>query len=102
MDFDINEVPHRAKFKFLKMWSLHSSCKEVVDNSWKEEVIGCPMYILSTKLKRLKEKLKDWNKEIFGNIHQQVVAAVKRLHDIQEEIHESGFKDQLSNLEKNA
>ncbi|XP_058784766.1 uncharacterized protein LOC131659617 [Vicia villosa] len=100
MDFDMNEAMHRANFKFLKMWSLNSSCKEVVANSWKEEVIGCPMFILSTKLKRLKEKLKIWNKEIFGNVHEQVVVAEKRLQEIQEEIHDTGFNDQLRNLER--
>ncbi|CAI8602198.1 unnamed protein product [Vicia faba] len=30
------------------------------------------MFILTTKLKRLKEKLKTWNKEICGNVHEQV------------------------------
>lgn len=58
---------------------MHPSCKEVVANSWKEDVLWCPMFILDTKLKRLKEKLKIWNKDIFGNVHEQVMKAEKQL-----------------------
>jgi hypothetical protein len=35
----------------LKMWSLHDSCKDVIKNCWNTLVVGCPMFILSQKLK---------------------------------------------------
>jgi hypothetical protein len=60
------------QFKFLKMWSLHDSCKDVIKNCWNTLVVGCPMFILSQKLKMLKEKLKTWNKDIFGNVRDQI------------------------------
>ncbi|KAI5444993.1 hypothetical protein KIW84_013317 [Lathyrus oleraceus] len=60
------------------------------------------MFILDTKLKRLKEKLKIWNKDIFGNVHEQVMKAEKQLKESQDEIHISGFNDHSSNLEKKA
>jgi hypothetical protein len=75
---------------------------DVVHNSWNETVIGCPMYILNTKLKRLKEELKVWNRETFGNIHDYVRVAELHLHDIQQQIHTNGHSDHLMNLEKNA
>jgi len=58
------------------------------------------MHILSTKLKLLKDKLKVWNKEIFGNIHLQVSDAEKLLSDIQAQIHTLGHTDTLMNDEK--
>lgn len=69
MEFDMNEIKFRAYFKFFKMWSLHPSCIDVITNSWKQNVAGCPMFILSTKLKILKDKLKIWNKEVLRNVH---------------------------------
>jgi exonuclease III len=67
-----HDLKFKASFKFMKMWSLHEGCQGVIADSWKERVIGCPMFILSTKLKRLKERIICWNKDIFGNVHSYV------------------------------
>ncbi|PNX69950.1 hypothetical protein L195_g057000, partial [Trifolium pratense] len=84
------------------MWSTHETCKVVIANSWNVPVVGCPMYILNTKLKRLKEKLKVWNKESFGNIHDHVKVAENQLHDIQLQIQSNGHSDHMMQLEKEA
>jgi hypothetical protein len=60
------------------------------------------MYVLNTKLKRLKDKLKIWNKEIFGNVHSQVIDVEKNLQCIQSQIQIDGHTDYLLNLEKSA
>ncbi|GAU35456.1 hypothetical protein TSUD_364120 [Trifolium subterraneum] len=85
-----------------RMWSVHETCKDIIVNIWNENIIGCPMYILSTKLKRLKDKLKVWNKEIFGNVHDGVKEAEQQLQNIQQQIHDFGHSDHLLHLEKNA
>jgi hypothetical protein len=84
------------------MWSLHENCKDLIDASWRENVVGCPMYILNTKLKRLKDKLKIWNKEIFGNVHEYVKDAEQKLQVIQAQIQNDGITDDLMDLEKSA
>jgi len=66
-NYAIHKFP--SSFKFLKTWTLHNNCKQVVQDCWNENITGCHMYILSTKLKLLKNKLKLWNKEVFGNVH---------------------------------
>jgi len=61
------------------MWLQHLSCRQVIQQSWDEIVVGCHMFILQQKLKRLKLSLKDWNKNVFGNVHEVVVDKQKIL-----------------------
>ncbi|KEH21479.1 hypothetical protein MTR_7g406750 [Medicago truncatula] len=91
-----------SSFKFLKMWSLHKDCKDLISDSWNGRVIGNPLFVLSTKLKRLKLVLKTWNKEVFGNIHTYVNEAENELSNIQAQIQSSGHTDQLMADEKKA
>ncbi|MCI01683.1 RNA-directed DNA polymerase (Reverse transcriptase), partial [Trifolium medium] len=69
LNFQMNSTNYASQFKFLKMWTLHDSCKDLISNCWGTQIIGSPMFILSKKLKLLKEHLKNWNKEVFGNVH---------------------------------
>lgn len=100
--FDTTEVRYASNFKFLKMWALHNDCREFIATCWQSPVIGCPMFILTKKLKILKDKLKIWNKEVFGNVHDYVKQSELNLSLIQDQIHSDGPSDSLLNLEKNA
>ncbi|MCH80179.1 ribonuclease H protein [Trifolium medium] len=60
------------------------------------------MDVLNQKLKLLKSKLKLWNKESFGNIHEAVTSAEHYLHDIQAQIQLLGHSDSLLLEEKRA
>jgi hypothetical protein len=82
------------------MWSLHPTCREVIADSWNSVVVGCPMFVLSEKLKALKAKLKTWNKNCFGNVHELVVSAELQLHQIQMQIQQNGHNDILLHEEK--
>ena len=82
------------------MWTSHAECKTFISDCWNENVVGCPMFILNTKLKNLKHKLKIWNKQVFGNIHDYVNEAEKNLDNIHNQIQSSGHADDLHNLEK--
>jgi len=44
---------------------------------------GSPMYILSQKLKHLKNNLIEWNKNVFGNIHEHLNIAEQEVQRIQ-------------------
>jgi hypothetical protein len=57
---------------------------------------------LSQKLKLLKNHLKDWNKKIFGNVHDNVKEVEEKLQDIQNVIDSNGHSDSLMNQEKQA
>ncbi|KAK4428626.1 hypothetical protein Salat_1162400 [Sesamum alatum] len=50
------------------MWARHPNFLEVVKGSWSFPTIGAGVAKLFEKLKRLKHRLKDWNKSVFGEI----------------------------------
>lgn len=80
----------------------HSDCHSVVKEAWHQNFVGCPMVILSQKLKALKMKLKDWNIQVFGNVNHQVQSAMQSLNVIQEQIDQNGFNEDLLKKEKDA
>ncbi|XP_019433071.1 PREDICTED: uncharacterized protein LOC109339967 [Lupinus angustifolius] len=88
--FEVSDSLRSSQFGFHKMWLRHSDCKRLVEESWSVPVLGCPMFILSQKLKNLKIKLKDWNANIFGNVHLRVKNALANVEIIQIYINASG------------
>ncbi|XP_019423006.1 PREDICTED: uncharacterized protein LOC109332480 [Lupinus angustifolius] len=66
------------------MWLLNSDCRRLVNEVWSNYVSGCPMFILSQKLRLIKHELKAWNIHVFGNIHNRVRIAKSKVDDIQQ------------------
>lgn len=88
-----------SSFKFLSMWPKHSDCRRLVHDTWNQEVVGCPMYRLSQKLKFMKLAFKSWNKTIFGDVHKMVDDAKTALDAVQQEIADLGYSDSLNDCE---
>jgi len=84
------------------MWVAHADCINVVRNNWNTPIIGCPIYVLAEKPKHLNVAMKQWNKDTFGNVHDQVKIAKDRVDQIQSEIDNLGHSDNLMLQEKNA
>jgi ribonuclease HI len=82
------------------MWSLHPDCRNIIADAWNISVVGCPMFILTQKLKLVKDKLKTWNKTCFGNVTDLVCSAELKLSHIQAQIQAHGHSDALL-LEEN-
>ncbi|OVA03139.1 hypothetical protein BVC80_8383g2 [Macleaya cordata] len=61
-----------SPFKFQRMWVTHDSYRRLLEDSWNVVVSGGPMQVLVTKLKIFRLKLKPWNYETFGNVHQNL------------------------------
>lgn len=60
-------------FKFINSWTLHPDFSKFVKNKWKgHKVSGWAGYRLKEKLKLLKLDFKEWNKEIFWNLDDQI------------------------------
>jgi hypothetical protein len=98
-EFQRQEVKYISNFKFLKMWSHHKDCFNFIKSVWSNQIFGSPMQILSIKLKILKDELKIWNENIFGNIQNQVSNDVNKLNDIQHRIQVDGYTDSLFSQE---
>ena len=59
----------RSAFKFENMWLKEEVFVERVQQWWNGYCfLGSPSFILACKFKALKEDLKKWNKEEFGNL----------------------------------
>lgn len=58
------------------------------------------MYVLSPKLKNLKTRLKVWNKDCFGDVHEAVKTAEDTLNLIHHNLNLLGLDDDLLNDEK--
>ena len=55
-------------FRFQSMWISHASFHDFISDKWNFNSSLPPMQNLSFKLKGLKQHLKSWNKNVFGNI----------------------------------
>ncbi|KAL3635329.1 hypothetical protein CASFOL_019876 [Castilleja foliolosa] len=59
----------KTPFKFEIMWLDDFSCYDIVSDSWIKKVTGSPPFRLHTKIQNVKQDLKDWNTNHFGNCH---------------------------------
>ncbi|GAU35943.1 hypothetical protein TSUD_394910 [Trifolium subterraneum] len=100
LDFQLTTTTFVSNFKFMRMWANHQDCRNIIADCWNSDIVGCPMFILSHKLKLLKDKLKIWNKESFGNVHDHVNTAAQNLQHIQDQIQQNGHSDALLAEEK--
>ncbi|XVE51750.1 hypothetical protein DITRI_Ditri02bG0065800 [Diplodiscus trichospermus] len=64
---------------FFNYWTKHHQFLQIVEESWKEVVTGCPMNVLHNKLKRVKAKLRAFNKAYFGGISLRIADKKKEL-----------------------
>ncbi|XP_058203081.1 uncharacterized protein LOC131317559 [Rhododendron vialii] len=68
-------------FRFLDIWLSNPKCMKVAKEAWEEaQVHGWAGYILVQKLRTVKDRLKVWNKQDFGDIN-------CALHDIESKLH---------------
>jgi len=102
LDFETSQHKFLSQFKFMQMCMQHEDCKRVNQEAWNINMVGCSMFILNQKLKVLKQKLKIWNKTIFGNVHSLVKEAEQKLSNIQADIDLLGISNSLMEHQKAA
>jgi exonuclease III len=74
-------------FKFLNCWLQHPEFISFVKDNWDSAIIrGNSAFILKEKLNRLKEALKNWNREVFGIVDLNIEKTVKELNDMEDQI----------------
>eukprot|EP00253_Pinus_taeda_P030838 PITA_30838 len=85
---EVQGTPRNKPFRFEKFWLDHPNFLEMVKKWWSErlEVRGSKIFNLQKKLKATKEKIKDWNKTVLGNIFQEKAILENKL----EQIHKDG------------
>jgi hypothetical protein len=73
----------------------HPTFKDNINQWWWEELPeqGTRMLQLYKKLKYIKQKIKEWNREIFGNINQGKKSIEDRMRKLQEMYIEEGYTE---------
>lgn len=72
-------------FRFNNCWLQHKDFKDFVDKSWRSfNVDGWRMYVFKEKLKMLREKLRVWNKEVFGFLDLNIKNIVNEINALDE------------------
>ncbi|XP_057423791.1 uncharacterized protein LOC130717555 [Lotus japonicus] len=81
-------------FRVLNCWFDDPRFQAFVGDSWREiQVEGRGIIALNEKLKTLKLKLKQWNLEVFGNLHRRKKEIVDQLNDIEKKAEESDLQE---------
>lgn len=66
------------------MWIQHPDFLSLVaDENWDQGTAGDYQYLLAQNLKSLKQALKGWNKQVFGDIRLKVQATEMKVQEIQ-------------------
>jgi hypothetical protein len=67
---DTGATPKLKPFRFKKFWLTHLDFQELSTSWWRQEEIAqrTHMYKFQQRLKKFKLHLKNWNKNVFGNI----------------------------------
>ncbi|GAA0169435.1 hypothetical protein LIER_40758 [Lithospermum erythrorhizon] len=87
----IHDIP-KGSFRFQNMWLKSDQLAEVVATTWCKPIFGNPLFVLQSKLKALKQVLREWNKEVFGNIFTQAKSVEEKVM-VCEKIYESSRLD---------
>ncbi|XP_058111167.1 uncharacterized protein LOC131254181 [Magnolia sinica] len=73
-------------FHFQRLWLLYESFQLAVQKAWESKSLLDPMVNLLVKLQKVKNSLKVWKKEVFGDIFVQVKEAKSTVEDIEEKL----------------
>jgi len=103
LQWDWSSEALRKPFRFEQFWLEHKDFKDLVGQWWKEASIpeGTNMFCLQKKLQALKIKIREWNRDQFGNIFQDKVQLQKDLEAVYRQGMASGWDDELRMVERN-
>ncbi|XP_027069890.2 uncharacterized protein [Coffea arabica] len=62
-------------FRFLNIWTTHPDFLGVIKDCWVHPVNGSPLQVLASKLRNVKNALKQWSMTTFGDIFEGVRSA---------------------------
>jgi hypothetical protein len=94
-------TPKSRPFKFEKFWIEHLNFKERIKQWWWEEKPekGTRMFQLYKKLKYIKNNLKEWKRDTFGNINQEKNNLEEKMKKLQETCMLEGYTEDLKREE---
>ncbi|PNX95639.1 cysteine-rich receptor-like protein kinase, partial [Trifolium pratense] len=83
-------------FKFNNCWLQHPDFFEFVKQTWENmDIRGKKAFVLKEKLRKMKDNLKVWNREVFGILDLNIYKTVKELNEV-EEVLANGLNDPIT------
>ncbi|XP_074277279.1 uncharacterized protein LOC141600921 [Silene latifolia] len=95
-----NHMRKKPAFKYFNMWSMAANFSDVVKEGWNCDVQGTPMYRVVKKLKGLKKKLKNLDKEQFSDIENLTHVTELSLKHFQDQLSKDPLNSDLCNAER--
>ncbi|XP_021845308.2 uncharacterized protein [Spinacia oleracea] len=92
----------RKPFRYFTMWKSAPTFDTIIQDVWREHLSGSKMYVLVTKLKKVKVGLKELNKKGFTDIQAAEIKAHQAMLDAQQAMHSNPANQQLVDLELDA
>ncbi|KAL0288495.1 UNVERIFIED_CONTAM: Retrovirus-related Pol polyprotein from type-2 retrotransposable element R2DM [Sesamum angustifolium] len=93
-----DKVP--SSFRFQHMWIMHPNFQEMIKQSWGAPIHGYGMYRLQQNLYRLNDHLKQWNRDIFGNVFSLVDQAKAAANEAEKQFDRLPSEANLINLNR--
>ncbi|XP_073137009.1 uncharacterized protein [Henckelia pumila] len=87
-----------VSFRFQNMWFSQKRFMQTVMLNWNNPCPDNDLSRLVFKLKRLKNNLKWWNKNVFGNVHEKVKALDQKASQAQVKFDDTPFKENRTAL----
>nr|XP_027064499.1 uncharacterized protein LOC113690699 [Coffea arabica] len=73
---------HKPKpFRFLNVWTTKAGLRDVIRDAWSGEFGGSPLGSLASKLRAVKQALKGWSRDSFGDIFKAVKEAERAVQE---------------------
>jgi hypothetical protein len=89
----------KSSFKFENMWLKEAGFVDKIHCWWSGyEFVGTPSFVLACKLKALKEDLKKWNRETFGDIQYRKTCRMRDILDLDVKEGREGLSVEDQNL----
>lgn len=86
-------------FWFFNCWADHELYRELVRKTWEAEVDLVPMFRISQKLKKLKNELKKFNREVFLPELRASLELEEKLREVQSRLMDRGPQGRLEEEE---
>eukprot|EP00253_Pinus_taeda_P001927 PITA_01927 len=98
----VQSTPRNKPFRFEKFWLDHPNFLELVEKWWSEplEAKGSKMFNLQKKLRIIKEKIKEWNRIVFGDIFKEKTRIEEKLEQIHKDWASGHSNEEYAEQEK--
>eukprot|EP00253_Pinus_taeda_P011164 PITA_11164 len=101
LEIDIKKNNGKKPFRFKAFWLINPEFLQKMEEWWTQSRVKGKgkMHTIQLKLKEIKCKIKNWNKEEFGNIMEEKQKLEKEMEDIQQRIILEGRDEERSKEE---